>query len=264
MINWIASYPKSGNTWVRRIVSLALNGDKNINQLRYDVPSFADICHHSADNNQPTSDYDIIKLWQMVQSNIVKNASGVRTILKTHNIAASMDGIIFPDLSLIGNSIYIIRDPRDIVVSWSKHSNKSLVEAEVDLLNESFAIDKETPTSRKEILSSWENHLRGWSNSKIPSLVIRYEDMLNDSLVAIKQILNHLQIESTISLPEIQRLASFETLRRIETENGFVEKMGNDPFFRVGRSGQWRDENFDFGKLENKFSKTMRQFDYLP
>ena len=140
MINWIASYPKSGNTWVRRIVSLALNGDKNINQLRYDIPSFADICH-SADNNQPTSDYDIIKLWQMVQSNIVKNASGVRTILKTHNIAASMDGIIFPDLSLIGNSIYIIRDPRDIVVSWSKHSNKSLVEAEVDLLNESFAID---------------------------------------------------------------------------------------------------------------------------
>ena len=99
------------------------------------------------------------------------------------------------------------------------------------MLNESFAIDKETPTSRKEILSSWENHLRGWSNSKIPSLVIRYEDMLNDSLVAIKQILNHLQIESTISLPEIQRLASFETLRRIETENGFVEKMGKRSIF---------------------------------
>ena len=147
MISWIASYPKSGNTWVRRIVSLAVNGDKNIDQLRYDIPSFADICHHSDDNNQPISDHDIIKLWQMVQSDIVKNAGGVRTILKTHNIAASMDGIIFPDLSLIGNSIYIIRDPRDIVVSWSKHSNKSLGEAEVDLLNESFAIDKKTTTS---------------------------------------------------------------------------------------------------------------------
>ena len=264
MISWIASYPKSGNTWVRRIVSLALNGDKNIDQLRYDIPSFADICHHSADNNQPILDHDLIKLWRMVQSDIVKNAIGVKTILKTHNIAASMDGIVFPDLSLIRNSIYIIRDPRDIVVSWSKHSNKSLVEAEFDLLNESFAIDKKTATSRKEMLSSWENHFLGWSNSKIPSLVIRYEDMLNDNLVAIKQILEHLQIEPVISFQEIQRLASFETLRRIETKNGFVEKRGNDPFFRVGRSGQWKDENFDFEKLEHKFSKTMRQFDYIP
>ena len=109
----------------------------------------------------------------MVKSDIVRNASGVRTILKTHNIAASMDGIVFPDLSLIGNSIYIIRDPRDIVVSWSKHSNKSLGEAEDDLLNESFAIDKKTASSRKEILSSWENRFLGWSNSKLPSFEVQ-------------------------------------------------------------------------------------------
>lgn len=88
--------------------------------------------------------------------------------------------------------------------------------------------------------------------------------MLNDSLVATKQLLEHLQIEPTISFPEIQRLASFETLRRIETENGFVEKRGNDSFFRAGQSGQWKDENVDFEKLEHKFSKTMRQFDYIP
>ena len=157
MVSWIASYPKIGNTWLCRIVSLAVNGDKNIDKLRYDIPSFADISHHSADNNQPISDNGIIKLWRMVKSDIVRNASGVRTILKTYNIASSMDGIVFPDLSLQGNSIYIIRDPRDIVVSWSKHSNKSLGEAEDDLLNESFAIDKKTASSGKEILSSWEN-----------------------------------------------------------------------------------------------------------
>ena len=142
----------------------------------------------------------------MVKSDIVRNASGVRTILKTYNIAASMDGIVFPDQSLIGNSIYIIRHPRDIVVSWSKHSNKSLGEAEDDLLNESFAIDKKTASSRKEILSSWENQFLGWSNSKIPSLIIRYENMLNDSLVAIKQLLEHLQIELTISFQKSKGL----------------------------------------------------------
>ena len=53
-------------------------------------------------------------------------------------------------------------------------------------------------------------------------------------------------------------------MRRIETENGFVEKRGNDSFFRAGQSGQWKDENVDFEKLEHKFSKTMRQFDYIP
>ena len=263
MINWIASYPKSGNTWVRRIVSLALFGDKNIDQLRYDIPSFADICHQFSGLDQPISDTNLIKLWKTAQLDIVKNSGGSKTILKTHNIAALMDGVVFPDLTLIANSVYIIRDPRDIVISWSKHSNKSISEAEDDLLNESFAIDKKTATSRKEILSSWENHFLGWSNSKIPSLVIRYEDMLNDSLAAIKQILEQLQIEPVISFPKIQRLASFENLQRIEAENGFVERRGKDPFFRVGRSGQWKDENFDFEKLEHKFSKTMRQFDYV-
>ena len=126
-ITWIASYPKSGNTWIRAILYCAIIGELDINVLGKFIPSLANIASELL-GDKFKNPMEIRFKWLEAQKRVSESAAskGIASILKTHNAAGDYDVGIFPNYEYAANAIYIVRDPRDVAVSYSKHFNHSI------------------------------------------------------------------------------------------------------------------------------------------
>ena len=261
-IVWLASYPKSGNTWIRAVLSLALFKNSDINNLS--VYSL----NHYIKNNYPNDDRklpgDVKKYWDIGQQTISENAGSNSVILKTHNICANIGGVNFPNKKFTSKIVYVIRDPRDVSISYSHHFGVDLNTAlDRIVLETNFTFDNKNKVG--EVISCWQNHVNSWVNSDIPKIIIKYEDLLLNPKLVILRLFNFLKIEPIISIDEIISKTSFKNLQDIEKQTGFAEKSQKASlFFRNGTKNQWTKYNKkQFIPLINKFKKTMKYFDYI-
>ena len=262
-IVWLASYPKSGNTWIRAIVYSALFGQVTIHKLGEMIPNFAFFASQ-LNARKFESPGQIRHFWEQAQSQLCQSAGNERILLKTHNAAGIYDVGEFPSRKYSEKAVYLVRDPRDVAVSYSSHFGLSLESAINSLINESNINFKPEDMSRGEFLSSWSNHVKSWQQVSIPILQLRYEDLIENPAKQIKKVLTFLDIKPVITIEDIVTLTSFEKLAKQEKTGGFAEAGKNDFFFRQGKKSQWMQfDEKKFEKLIIKFEPVMRNLGYL-
>ena len=206
MIIWLASYPKSGNTWVRTIINQIIFNDvksktevfDNLSRIRR-YPSKTDIVglpqlpnHNVFTKEQKKEVIDFtIKNWSVSQEKINKNNK--TNILKTHNLLCklNLDGknYSFADLNNTIGVIHIVRDPRNIVTSVKNHFSISTEEDSVEMLCDNYNWTGFTNNEVPQLLSSWGNHYNSWKKFPNNYLLIKYEDLINDKENKIRELI---------------------------------------------------------------------------
>ena len=286
-IFWIASYPKSGNTLIRAILaSLFFTKDgifsfeilkkillfENFQRLNF-------IKKENIQDYKKLSDLKILsKYWLKMQS---KENLGLRDgefcFLKTHSAQLTYFDNYFTDIKHTLGFIYIIRDPRDVSISYTHHSINSLDETILHMTNKTAAIDYEQNTIENKIkpivfVSRWDVHAKSWGLFQVPNLVLKYEDLVEKKKEIIYRIINFFEKNYNFKFHNIDHkieniIAStdFETLKKNEEKYGFDEAIKDQPFFNVGKSQQWKTQLNSTQKnlIENEFRDEMVKFKYL-
>ena len=270
MITWIASYPKSGNTWVRGFLSAYLNeGKLDINKMRLDVDDITGYYYHIV---SPMVVDRLPSGWtlQLRGAALAHMATTLDyPLVKTHSTNAEINGVYMIPRCFTKKAIYILRDPRDIVVSLSHQLEWSLDECIGFINNPQQMIHKrEDGKGLFNFVGMWAQHVVSWGDEKNFRVgLARYEDFMERPEESFKKILDFLEWEFNQRLFEDSlNASSFSEMQRQETENenGFVENRGKSLFFREGKVGNWRnvlnDEQVE--KIEEQHFDIMERLKY--
>ncbi len=269
---WLASYPKSGNTWTRIFLANYLTNAQqpvSINQARrFGVADIAaEMYHRVAGRKIDTHDVDLtLRLRESVLRGISNNNADVN-LVKTHSTCKVARGHRLISYDLTKSAIYIMRNPLDMVMSYARHYSLSMEQAADSICHEnnSLAADEEVvPT----FLGTWSDHVASWTALKpYPTLILRYEDMLENPEKEFSKVVEHFGM--TVDAERLNRairFSSFKELKSQEEKEGFVERSAKSKsFFTKGQSGHWKDELPP--ELADKIIKanrqTMKRFGYL-
>ena len=271
-IVWLASYPKSGNTWTRIfLANYLVNGDKPvpINQAhRFAmgdsvVKTYAMVAGRPID---PRNVDHILSLRDQVLRGIVSNGADVNFV-KTHNMPGSIKGKFMIPKDLTRSAVYIVRNPMDVLLSYARHFGRTHEQAATSLANPSNWI---APTHHTvgQFLGRWDAHVEGWTKpAEYPQLILRYEDLLTDAEAQFAKLLDHIGIPvDEARLKKAVKFSSFKELSGQESVAGFEEKSSHTKaFFSKGQSDQWKDELAPelIEKVRAEHGKVMEKFGYL-
>lgn len=259
-IVWLASYPKSGNTWVRLFVANYITNKPEplpINQIHKFGTGDTIAAMYQAAAGRAVDVRDIpltMRLRDRVLRGIVSNNADIN-LVKTHNRRAVAYGCdLIPD-QYTKSAIYVVRNPLDMVLSYARHYG---IEHDLAAQQVCHSDNANAPTNRTvvEFLGSWSDHVESWTGkSSYPVLVLRYEDMLKQPNIEFAKVVEHfgMNVDDARLRRAIQH-ASFDQLKQQEQKQGFIEASGKGTaFFSKGQSGVWRDE------LDPALVKQIRQ-----
>lgn len=286
---WLASYPKSGNTWFRVLVANFRNqGAIDINDLAqrrglassrgwFDhVMMFPSglLTHEECDRVRPSlyaasgdasEDRELADLWT--------RTGGVRFV-KTHDAYTLVGGRpLMGGADAAEGAILIVRDPRDVCASLANHNGATIDQAIWFMANPDSSFCGETdrqPNQLRQQLLGWSGFLASWlDQTDIPVHVIRYEDMQADAALALRGGLAFAGVEATEEEVVFAAAASdFLDLQRQEQEHGFREAplRAGAGFFRKGASGGWREELTaeQAARIERQHLPMMQRLGYVP
>ena len=277
MIIWLASYPKSGNTYVRSFLSAyyySKDGSFNFDLLK-NIEQFPD---KQFFNGFIKTREEASKKWLSSQKEIIKSKR--IKFLKTHSAYGSYDNNPFTTSEVTIGSIYIVRDPRNLVSSLMNHFSLGKDGALAMLLDKNRGIkSKDNNYATYTFLSSWSNHFKSWANiNNFKTILIKYEDLENNNInifknliMFVNSLLNNNQGIDYQKLNKALETTGFNYLKKKEERDGFREAMFSEdegkrvPFFNLGFDNNWR-KNLDdemVKKIENNFQKEMRELKYL-
>lgn len=274
-IYWLVSYPKSGNTWMRAIISNYLaNSDEPVDINNFQTDGICSNRHYFDELlSLPSSDMseDEIKVYQPeVFKELSKNAKK-NLYIKVHDAYTfnKENKAIFPK-DITKGVLYIIRNPLDVVVSYSHHNSSEIEKTIKNLNNENFTIAKSKKSLSSQLpqqMLSWSGHINSWINSDLPIHIMRYEDMLNKPYETFSKALEFLGFEIDKNrLEKTIRFSSFEELKKQEEEKSFNEKPLNaKSFFRNGKvKGYENILTLDMiEEIKNNNYTLMKKFNYL-
>ncbi len=247
-IFWISSYPKSGNTLVRAIISalfFSRDGKFQLEQLKH-TSQFERrdrVNLIKKINEKEFLNLDQLKIlskyWLTLQNKENMKIEKGFGFIKSHSSYVSMFNNWFTTLNNTAGYIYIVRDPRDIAISWSKHANLSYDESISFMLNFNSCIEWAQTNSElpdnikpKTFLSSWDEHVLSWTenNLDVPKLILKYEDLVYKKKETIKIIVKFFEKKFKIKfnsnneiITNIVESTSFEKLKIEESKHGFAE-----------------------------------------
>lgn len=289
-IFWLASYPKSGNTLLRAILSslfFTVDGVFNFKLLEY--------------IRQFESTYNVFKIKNLIGNDLYRlNDISVfyKYLLtmqkkknldyqedfkfyKTHSGNFSINNGAFTAEKNIRGVIYIIRDPRDVCISWANHSGVTYNQSVDFMTNELQSLlwlkgknnlfnKRNMPAS---LLSSWDKHVTSWTadNRKFPLLIIKFEDLVYEKEKTIRIIANFFINEFKFKfqnldqkINNILKTTSFDNLKNQEIKGGFFEAQEGRQFFKTGKKNQWINklDKDQIYKIEEKFKMVMNKFNY--
>jgi len=252
MISWIASYPKSGNTFIRSFLASYFFSDtgKFDFDLLYNILQFPSLKFSKTDL---FSKKDAAQNWIYNQNFFFNNKD---TFLKTHNTLIEFEGYKFTSPKQTRGAIYIVRDPRNVVLSMSHHysltyeeSFKKMINSEASLLEKTFNNDHSNFT----FLGSWSNHYKSWrDNNEFKVLFLKYEDFEENAEKEFKKILSfiyELKNEKFIindkKFSNALKSTNFTNLKNKENIYGFEESIYSDKgkklnFFNFGFQNKWQ------------------------
>jgi aryl sulfotransferase len=275
-IFWLASYPKSGNTWLRIVLYSVLNpsiNTVNINKLATGAIASSRIFidqilgFDSAD----LSNDEIDQLRPLIYQQHGQTSNTIQ-YHKIHDAYTLLDNgqPLIPTVGCLG-AVYLIRNPLDVVGSFAHHSNNSIDQTIQIMQNKKYSMCKNNRAALTQIrhkLLSWSDHVNSWTNVKdFPVLIIRYEDLLQNPVEKFTQIVKFLQIECSES--QIQNAiinANIKNLQQQEQEFGFGEKPPKaKSFFRKGVAGDWQNTltTQQIAEIIDQHGEIMQQYGYL-
>lgn len=274
-IVWIASFPKSGNTWTRTFLHnlVRLQGGvqepQDINAMNrfstWDLNK-----QHYADmlGYEPTSEHrnEIAAARPKVQQQIADASEGI-VFVKTHHALVMDRGHSAINFAVTSGAIYIVRNPLDVAISYAHHMNGTIDDA-IKLMATDNLETNVTETTVYEVYGSWSQHVWSWTrNAHRAIYVMRYEDMLADPFKAFGGLARHLLLDATPGqLAQAIEHSSFERLQAQETKDGFIERpKAAQRFFREGRAGQWREQlaPAQIERIIRDHGGQMQRFGYL-
>ena len=283
-IFWIASYPKSGNTWMRAILtSLFFTKD---GLFSFDLFSSTSIFEHAErfefvkelnlDDYNKLSELEILsKYWIEGQNKTV--IKGDFAFFKTHHACIAYNNNNFTSKNNTLGTIYMIRDPRDVVISYSQHLGKNIDET-IYLMKKIGAatLYKTGPNTKNRkyfsYISSWDDNIKSWENVSYPKMIIKYEDLLDNPAEKINDIINFFNKNYNVTFTDVEKKinniidsTNFEKFRNFENQNGFIEATKHSNFFREGKKKQWQKLlTFEQTKdIEKSFQDIMKKYNYL-
>lgn len=266
---WLASYPKSGNTWMRVLLS-NLTQDRaqpvDINRLSEEET----LAGRWRFGDDMLIDSDLLDRHELerlrpIHCDFVAAGLSHPFFCKTHDRFESRAG--GPVLGAGGRAaLYLVRDPRDVAVSLAHHLSTGLDQA-IGLMTDETCQGGGDIMIRY-LLGDWAGHVTGWTRQcLIPTKVVRYEDLCHDTAAIVEDVACFLG--GTVTEPEIRRAVAhsdLKELQRQEAAHGFREsRPGQVRFFRSGRVGEWREAltPAQLRVIEERFAPVMEKWGYV-
>jgi len=255
-IIWISSYPKSGNTFLRAMLSAFFYSKDGIFKQDY-LKNVAEFPRDFFDLKSSNNFLNEIKEYEKIQKKISSTDKEI-IFLKTHLANLTINKIyptINKDYSIC--SIYIVRDPRNVILSLKNHYNLDIKECLNFLMNDkNFICMKNKDLSKGyTLILDWASNYLSWKNQKnINTIFIKFEDLVLDQEKTFIYILNTLKkfMNLNIDKKKIQNVVkttNFKYLRQLEEKEGFIENK------IMGIQG---NKNYFFNKgIEQNFNKDL-------
>ena len=246
-IIWLASYQKSGNTWMRVFLAnyFAPKGRQfSINQLNQFTTSDLrrDFFDRAAGGRfEGETIEDSIRIRPTVQRLIAQSKTG-HHFVKSHSRVETINDVPLINPEVTAAAIYIMRNPFDVVPSFARHSGRSIDEM-IDAMVDPAGVFR-SEDGIFEVLGRWDSHIESWLTAPgLPHCQLRYEDMIADTHASMRSVLEFLRVPVQMGqLKRAVRASSFKELRRQERQQGFAERPDRmAAFFHSGTSGGWRE-----------------------
>lgn len=275
-IVWLASYPKSGNTWVR----IFLNNYLQNSDTPADINNLEDSMHAGTrelfdrltgveSSDLTAVEIDRVRPWMYRRW---AEESPETLFVKVHDAYRCTDTgePIFPQ-EATKTAVYIIRNPLDIAASMANHLSVSLDKSIAYMADEQYALARSGSKLHRQLpqfMGSWHGHVQSWTHqTQLPVHLVQYEALRQAPLATFEQLVR------AVGLPvEPERLAravafsSFNQVKQQETAVGFKERLPDTPaFFRHGQAGRWQTE-LSPAQIETicyHHQQTMQTFGYL-
>ena len=280
MIIWIASYPKSGNTWLRSLLStyyFTKDGKFNF-QILNNIKSFPSSSFFEKYSDNFSEPESTAKYWISEQRSI--NLDKRIKFLKTHNALCKIDGHSFTDENNSIGAIHIVRDPRNVLTSLSNHYQIKKSDALEFMLQERKAIveKKDNRYLGFNPLFSWSIHEKSWSEcNKFPVLTIRYEDLQLETFVTFKKVISFISKltnkKNSFKREKAKKTISscqFNKLKKLENEVGFNEAISSKltgekiKFFNLGKDNDYKKllGKDLIEKMNSLFKEQIKKYEY--
>ena len=277
-IVWIASYPKSGNTWMRvylyhlmRLMNGLPRSDNDLHALdkasAYEARLVGLFEEMIGKPLAEASRYEVALIRPQVHAAIVQRTGSV-SLIKTHAALGQLGNLPTHNLAVSCGTIYIVRDPRDLAISLAAHNGSTIDAAITDMATPSYGTQN-SDQAAFEVWGSWSENALSWTDKPHEAvLVVRYEDMHADPTATFTAVAEHLRQKPTPEqIAEAIALSSFKELRDAEIAAGdFRERSERaDRFFREGRVGEWHDKltPAQVQSIEDAHRAQMMKFGYL-
>lgn len=262
---WLASYPKSGNTWVRLLMSAYLTGRCDINAI---MCSTNDTYHYPYQAVVPKQ-FDEMENWEWAACACaaalhVPLAIRERPLLiKTHHANLQPFGYtVIPHL-MCEKAVYLIRDPRDVAISYAKHIGSSIDDAISSMGDDTTLLVKDGVPP--QFICSWSQHVNSWLNHRsIEVMGVRYEDLIEHPVEVFAGILQFLEENPNKQrVEQAVELTNLENLRKQEEKHGFGEASRKAKFFGQGGS-TWKTilSNTQINRIAKDHGEMMNALGY--
>ena len=287
---WITSYPKSGNTWLRLIIGglfFTDNGKIENFEVLKKIPKIDTLKNFEFVKDISMEDYKIIfsdktfdekmfltyfKYSTEVQKKINLNG-GTFGFFKTHNARVKINDKFYTNENTSLGFIYIYRDPRDIIISYSKYLGQKYDDTIDFMINGQLRNPQKNEGRLPEIILNWGDHYNSWKKfNKVPSLFLKFEEVKENPAKEIYKIVNffeknyNIEIKNKdLKIENIIQTSDFNKLKKIEQESFFPENQDNSSiFFRKGSSDQWKENLSDnqINLISNRFKSEMKELKY--
>ncbi len=242
---WLASYPKSGNTWVRAFLHNYIANAETPHSINSLVDFSVSECAMAffGTPGEVLSPPEVQAKRAQVQEALTRLHEDL-VFVKTHNANLSLHGAPLCSPAATAGAIYIVRDPRDVALSYAAFTGKSVDEI-IDFMAEERAANASDGVQVFELLSSWSSHALSWVAAP-RRLLVRYEDLLAAPERGFGRVVRFLGAAGETPEPERLRRAiafsSFSTLSSQEAREGYrAGSPSGEKFFRAGKAGGWRD-----------------------
>ena len=271
-IIWLASYPKSGNTWMRVFLHNLLTNARepvDINALHHFTLGEGSARFYKRFDPRPLteiSDRELMALRPKVHELFTK-ASPDSVFVKTHHFLGEIEDTPLITMEHTAGAIYIVRNPLDVAVSFSKHFGAD-IDRTIYELGQDGTGDQPSDRNARQYYGSWSLNVSSWTQTAMPALhVARYEDLQDRPLETFAGVARFLGLE-----PPRERLeraisnSSFETLKAQEEDHGFAERTEHTRFFREGRAGGWKTvlSEQQVAQVVSDHREQMERFGYVP
>lgn len=273
---WLASYPKSGNTWVRLFLG-SLDLGRDVDLQKVDEPSRGGVSRPLLQRMlgirmADLSPDEVMNLRPLAYRRLAEVSGGPSLLLKIHDRwCTTPSGVpLFPP-EVTSGCVHVVRDPRDVCLSLAAHNGTDIDRAIAQMADPDFHVNvgKRSGTDQvAEFRGSWSSHCESWLGTPLRRLTIRYEDLVAAPLEGLGRVAAFCgRAASPEEVAVAVERTRFERLAEREAASGFLERpQGMERFFRAGRAGQWLEalSPSQIARIERDHGPMMERLGYLP